>query len=97
MYATDEYDDMISFCDIYECSDCPRYGDDCDGKADDEMRIAMLKQMRGEQTEVVLSSEQFKIAQQLQAERVMKQNSGGVLEGISFISSILFDEGGDVK
>lgn len=36
MYATDEYDDIISFCDIYECSDCPRYGDDCDGKADDE-------------------------------------------------------------
>ena len=59
------------------------------------MMIAMLKQMRGEPTEVVLSPEQLKIAQQLQAERVMKQNDGGVLEGISFISSILFDEGGE--
>lgn len=36
MCATDEYDDIISFCDIYECSDCPRCGDDCDGRADDE-------------------------------------------------------------
>lgn len=62
---------------------------------DGEMMIAMLKQMRGEQTDVVLSPEQFKIAQQLQAERVMKQNDGRVLEGISFISSILFDEGGE--
>ena len=62
---------------------------------DGEMMIAMLKQMRGEPTEVVLSPEQFKIVQQLQAERVMKQNDGGVLEGISFISSILFDEGGE--
>ena len=62
---------------------------------DDEMRVAMLKQMRGEQTEVVLSPEQFKIAQQLQAEKVMEQNSGGTLAGISFISSILFDEGGE--
>ena len=59
------------------------------------MRVAMLIQMRGEQTEVVLSPEQFKIAQQLQAERVMKQNDGGTLAGISFINNILFDEGGE--
>ena len=24
--------DDVSYCDINECEDCPRYGDDCDGK-----------------------------------------------------------------
>lgn len=62
---------------------------------DEEMRVAMLMQMRGEKTAVVLSPEQFKIAQQLQAEKVIEQNSGGVLAGISFINSILFDESGE--
>ena len=28
----DEYDDVRTLCDIYKCSDCPRYGDDCDGE-----------------------------------------------------------------
>lgn len=33
----DEYDDIRSLCDIMDsCSDCPRYGDDCDGEFDDE-------------------------------------------------------------
>ena len=32
----DEYDDVATYCDIYNCDDCPRKGDDCDGKADDE-------------------------------------------------------------
>ena len=36
MYPLDEYDDLITYCDIYECSDCPRCGDDCDGEWEDE-------------------------------------------------------------
>ena len=28
--------DVRSLCDIYECSECPRYGDDCDGDPDEE-------------------------------------------------------------
>ena len=28
-----EYDDIRSYCDIYQdCRDCPRLGDDCDGR-----------------------------------------------------------------
>ena len=29
----DEYD-IPSLCDIYKCEECPRYGDDCDGKGE---------------------------------------------------------------
>lgn len=29
-------DDSVTYCDIYECSECPRYGDDCDGERDEE-------------------------------------------------------------
>ena len=29
-YGLDEYD-VVTLCDINECSDCPRYGDNCDG------------------------------------------------------------------
>lgn len=34
----DLYDpyDIVTYCDIYDCKDCPRYGDDCDGKGEDE-------------------------------------------------------------
>lgn len=29
--------EMITYCDVIDrCEDCPRYGDDCDGKGDDE-------------------------------------------------------------
>lgn len=32
-----EWDDIRTLCDIYTCDECPRFGDDCDGKgADDE-------------------------------------------------------------
>lgn len=24
--------DIITLCEIYECEDCPKYGDDCDGR-----------------------------------------------------------------
>ena len=24
--------DIVTYCMIYECEDCPRYGDDCDGR-----------------------------------------------------------------
>ena len=31
----DEYEyERITYCDIYDCADCPRCGDDCEG--DDE-------------------------------------------------------------
>ena len=29
-------DDVVTYCDIYECSECPRYGNDCDGQEDDD-------------------------------------------------------------
>ena len=29
-------DDLVTYCDIYECSDCPRYGDNCDGNGEEE-------------------------------------------------------------
>ena len=35
-FFADEYDDVVTYCDINKCSDCPRMGDDCDGKYDDE-------------------------------------------------------------
>ena len=35
MSIYDEYD-IITYCDIYKCEDCPRYGDDCDGNGEDE-------------------------------------------------------------
>jgi len=25
-------DEVITYCEINECPDCPRYGDDCDGR-----------------------------------------------------------------
>ena len=34
-YYEDEEDlEVIYFCDIYKCEDCPVYGDSCDGKED---------------------------------------------------------------
>ena len=24
--------EIVTYCEIYECEDCPRYGDDCDGR-----------------------------------------------------------------
>lgn len=27
---------MITYCDVNTCEDCPRYGDDCNGRGDDE-------------------------------------------------------------
>lgn len=32
----DEDDDRVTYCELYECSECPRYGDDCDGNGEDE-------------------------------------------------------------
>ena len=28
--------ETIRYCDIYDCDDCPKYGDTCDGKDEDE-------------------------------------------------------------
>ena len=39
MWITDEFGneyDVPTYCDIYECSEGPRYGDDCDGKSEEE-------------------------------------------------------------
>ena len=36
-YWNDDYDDVRTICDIMDsCSDCPRMGDDCDGRDDEE-------------------------------------------------------------
>ena len=35
MCYIDDYDDITTYCDIYKCEECPRCGDDCDGKFDD--------------------------------------------------------------
>lgn len=29
-------EDCAQFCEIYGCSECPRYGDDCDGEEDED-------------------------------------------------------------
>ena len=29
-----EYDDIRTICDVCDCDDCPRMGDDCDGRDD---------------------------------------------------------------
>ena len=26
--------DIVTYCMIFECKDCPKYGDDCDGRED---------------------------------------------------------------
>lgn len=26
--------EKVTYCMIYECEDCPKYGDDCDGRED---------------------------------------------------------------
>jgi hypothetical protein len=37
-YWNDDYDDVRTICDIMDnCKDCPRMGDDCDGKDDDNI------------------------------------------------------------
>lgn len=28
--------DIVTYCDINTCEDCPRYGDDCDGRGEEE-------------------------------------------------------------
>lgn len=28
--------EIVTYCMIFECEDCPRYGDDCDGRDDEE-------------------------------------------------------------
>ncbi len=28
--------EIITYCDIYKCHDCPKYGDDCDGNFEDD-------------------------------------------------------------
>ena len=28
----DPIEDIVRYCDVYECKDCPRMGDDCDGE-----------------------------------------------------------------
>ena len=35
IYEAERERDAITYCDINECKDCPRYGDDCDGREDE--------------------------------------------------------------
>lgn len=28
--------EIVTYCMIYECEECPKYGDDCDGREDEE-------------------------------------------------------------
>lgn len=35
MSKYDEYD-IVRYCDVCKCADCPKYGDDCDGKGEDD-------------------------------------------------------------
>ena len=28
--------DIVTYCDVNTCEDCPRYGDDCDGRGEEE-------------------------------------------------------------
>lgn len=28
--------ETITYCDIYNCKDCPKYGDDCDGEIEED-------------------------------------------------------------
>lgn len=35
-YGLDDDGEVVYFCDIYDCEDCPKYGDDCDGKEDED-------------------------------------------------------------
>ena len=35
-YDPMECDDIRTLCEICDCDDCPRMGDDCDGKPDDD-------------------------------------------------------------
>lgn len=60
MYDYFDYDDIRTYCDIYRCEDCPRCGDDCDGRWEENdeddrctgvisQNIGTLRQIRLEQ------------------------------------------------
>ena len=34
--GTPVYDERVRYCDIYDCEECPRYGECCDGEEDDD-------------------------------------------------------------
>lgn len=31
-----EHIKQVKYCDVYECEECPRYGDDCDGRGEED-------------------------------------------------------------
>ena len=35
-YEPEEEYDIITYCDVCSCKECPRYGDDCDGNGEEE-------------------------------------------------------------
>ena len=39
-YWERRHPDVMRYCDVCDCIDCPRYGDDCDG---DERRIVLVR------------------------------------------------------
>lgn len=46
------FDDCTTFCEIYGCKECPRYGDDCDGDGtvedDEDDRVAYYEKQGDE-------------------------------------------------
>lgn len=35
-YGLNDDGEVVYLCDIYDCEYCPRYGDDCDGKGEED-------------------------------------------------------------
>lgn len=35
-YGLDDDGEVVCYCDLYECYECPRYGDCCDGEEMDD-------------------------------------------------------------
>ena len=40
--------DLPTYCELYGCEDCPKYGDDCDGKEDSDDRVAYYERQGDE-------------------------------------------------
>lgn len=35
-YYDGYFDEWVKYCDIYECEECPKYGETCDGQRKEE-------------------------------------------------------------
>lgn len=60
--------------------------------SEEELKVAMLMAIRGENTTLALSPEQFEIATQMRADEVMhKTDYEGLADGIALIMGLLGD------